>query len=329
MNAMRVLVTGGTGFTGAALVRRLLGAGHEVVALDTKPGIRLDELRAAGADVRLGSVTDARALDEAMRGVEVVHHVAAAFREVGQPDEYFYQVNVTGTRNVLEAAVCHGVRRFIHCSTCGVHGDVAQPPADEDAPIEPADYYQETKWLGELEVRRFAEGSLATVVLRPCAIYGPGDPGRFRLLFQRVASGRFPMFGGGQVLYHTLFIDNFIDAFMLAMESSGTGGTYLIADYECYSIERLVEEVARALQVNVRIVHLPLTPLVAAGHVVERVLRPFGIAPPVYPRRVDWYRQSRAFNIGRAKREFGYEPAVSLSEGLRQAAEWYGKHGYI
>jgi len=327
---MRVLVTGGTGFTGAALARRLAKVGHDVVILDTKEGIHLDDLRGLGADVHFGSVTDPAAVDEAMDGVEVVHHVAAAFREIGKSDEHYHGVNVTGTRVMLEAAERHRIRKFIHCSTCGVHGDVEDPPAAEDAPIAPSDYYQRTKWLGELEVQRFSERGLDTVILRPCAIYGPGDPGRFRMLFQQVANGRFPMFGPGTVQYHALFIDNFISAFELAMEQErGSGGTYLVADEECLSIEQLVREVARAMQLSVKIVHLPLLPLVVAGHVVEKVCRPFGVFPPIFPRRVDWYRQNRAFDIGRAKRDLGYRPPVSLREGLERTEAWYREQGFL
>lgn len=327
---MKVLVTGGTGFTGAALVRRLIGVGHDVVVLDCKEGIQLDSLKSLGADVRFGSITDPSAVDACMRGVGVVHHVAAAFREVDEPDEYFREVNVTGTRTVLEAAARHGVRKFVYCSTCGVHGDVRAPPADENAPITPADYYQKTKWLAELEVRRFAEDGLNSVILRPCALYGPGDPGRFRMLFQRVASGRFPLFGGGQVQYHTLFIENFVDALMSAMEEGrGTGGTYLVADEECYTIERLVREVASVLRVELKFIRLPLAPLVLAGNIMEKACKPLGVSPPIFPRRVDWYRQNRAFDISRAKRELGYRPRVSLREGLERAASWYREHGFL
>lgn len=312
------------------MTRRLSGVGHEVVVLDTKEGICLEELRALGTDIRFGSVTDPDAVNEAMQGVEIAYHLAAAFREIAEPDEHFYDVNVTGTRLVLEAARRHGVRKFIHCSTCGVHGDVRSPPANEDAPIAPSDFYQRTKWLGEREVQNYSERGLDTVIFRPCAIYGPGDPGRFRMLFERVSSGRFPIFGRGSVQYHTLFIDNFVDALMLAMENGrGSGGAYLVADSECLSIGELVQEVARAMQTTVQLVHLPLLPLVVAGHVVEGACKPFGVSPPIFPRRVDWYRQNRAFDISRAMQDLGYRPRVSLQEGLVRTAAWYRERGML
>lgn len=327
---MKVLVTGGTGFTGKALVQRLLGMGHEVVALDYKEGLKSQELRDWGAEVVLGSVTDQDVVRRAMKGVELVHHVAAAFREMNVPDTYYHEVNVGGTRNVLEAALAEGVRKVIYCSTCGVHGNVDHPPAGEDAPIQPADYYQRTKWEAEPVVREFNDRGLETVILRPAAIYGPGDPERFFLIFKRVAKGVFPMFGSGRTYYHPLYIDNLIDAFILAMENGrGHGEAYLIADEQYLEIEDLVRRVGRALGVDVKIPHYPVWPVVAAGHVVEKACKPFGITPPLFPRRVDWYRQNRAFRIDKAKRDLGYAPKVDIDEGLQRTAEWYRREGYL
>ena len=101
---MKVLVTGGTGFTGKALVRRLLDEGHQVVAMDYKEGLKTEELRSWGAEVVIGSVTDKDLVDRCTQGVEVVHHLAAAFRELNVPNSYYHEVNVGGTRNALEAA---------------------------------------------------------------------------------------------------------------------------------------------------------------------------------------------------------------------------------
>ena len=327
---MRILVTGGTGFTGKALVKRLLDLGHEVVALDYKEGLKTQEIRDWGAEVVLGSVTDKEVVRRAMKGVEIVHHVAAAFREMNVPDSYYHEVNVSGTRNVLEAALEAGVKKLIYCSTCGVHGNIDHPPGGEDAPIRPADYYQRTKYEAEPIVREFCDRGLPTVILRPAAIYGPGDPERFGLIFRRVARGTFPMFGSGRTYYHPLYIDSLVDAFVLAREEGkGVGEAYLIADEQYLEIKDLVRRVAKALNVNVKIPHYPITPILVAGHLCEAVCKPFGVAPPIFPRRVDWYRQNRAFKIDKAKRELGYQPKVDIDEGLRRTAEWYRAEGYL
>ena len=109
----------------------------------------------------------------------------------------------------------------------------------------------------------------------------------------------------------------------------GRGQAYLIADEEYVSIETLVRKTANALGVDVKIPHYPVWPLVVVGHIFEKACKPFKITPPIFPRRVDWYRQNRAFDISKAKRELGYQPKIDLDEGLKRTGEWYRQEGYI
>ena len=126
------------------------------------------------------------------------------------------------------------------------------------------------------------------------------------------------------------FVDNLIDAFMLTMlDGKGDGEAYLIADTEFIEIEQLVRAVGAAMDIEVKIPHFPVTPLVFAGYICERVCTPIGIKPPIFPRRVDWFRQNRAFDITKAKRDLGYEPQIGLQEGLRRTAEWYRSNGML
>ena len=152
---MKIFVTGATGFTGSFLTEQLLEAGHDVVGLDNQRGYRFDELKSKGAELHVGSVTDKELVDQLTQGCDRVYHLAAAFRKVNLPRQVYWDVNVEGTRNVLEAAKKYNVPRVLYCSTCGVHGNVENPPADESSPIAPADWYQETKWEGEKVCHEF------------------------------------------------------------------------------------------------------------------------------------------------------------------------------
>ena len=327
---MKILVTGGTGFTGKALVRRLLNDEHQVVALDFQEGLKTQELRDWGAEVVIGTVTDKEVVDRCMQGVDIVHHLAAAFRQLNVPNSYYWDVNVQGTRNVLEAAHREKVKKFIYCSTCGVHGNVDNPPGNEDSPINAADYYQQTKYEAEPIVKQYQQKGLETTILRPAAIYGPGDPERFFMIFKRVNKGTFPMFGNGKTLYHPLYIDHLVDAHVLAQEpGKGAGEAYLIADEEYIEIKTLVNKTAAALGVEVKIPHFPVLPVIVIGHICEKVCKPFKITPPIFPRRVDWFRQNRAFSIDKAKRDLGYAPHIGIDEGLRRTAAWYREEGYL
>lgn len=327
---MQIFVTGGTGFTGSHLVQRLLERGHEVRVLDNQPGLFHDELVGRGAKVSMGSVTDQGLVDSLVAGCKWVFHLAAAFRKVNLPKREYWQINVEGTRVVAGAALRHGVRRLVYCSTQGVHGDIKEPPGNEESPIVPEDYYQYTKYEGERVVAEYYAQGLDMVIIRPMAIYGPGDPGRFLLLYRAVKNGRFLMFGDGRTYYHPLYIDNLGDAFELAAERpEASGQTYLIGDDRAIQLNDLVRMVGESLGINVRIIHLPFRPLWLAALASEALCAPLRIEPPLFRRRVDWFRQNRIFTIEKARKGLGYEPKVDLATGLALTAQWYREHGYL
>ena len=143
---MKILVTGGTGFTGSHLVRRLLKKGHEVVILDNQKGLFFEELESIGARIHLGSITDKQLINILIKDCDVVQHLAAAFRKINVSKKVYWDVNVEGTRNLLDASLRHGVKRFVYCSTQGVHGNIKNIPGNENSPIAPEDYYQYTKY---------------------------------------------------------------------------------------------------------------------------------------------------------------------------------------
>lgn len=327
---MDMLVTGGTGFTGSHLVKRLLARGHGVRVLDNQEGIAFDALKAAGADLRIGSVTDEAVLKDCVRGCEVVFHLAAAFRKVNLPQRIYRETNVTAMRRLLDLARAASVRKVVYCSTQGVHGNVANPPGDESTPIAPEDFYQLTKYEGEAVAQEFIAAGMDITILRPTAIYGPGDPGRFLMLFRQVRKGFFPFFGKGQALYHPLYIDNFVDAFEASLERpQAAGNVYLIADAEYFTIETIVRKIAAIMEVDLKIVHLPFAALYGLSAAVELLFKPLPFEPPLFRRRADWFRQNRAFKIDKAHRDLGYEPAVDLDAGLRRTCEWYRANGYL
>ena len=327
---MKILVTGGTGFTGSALVLRLLGLGHSVRSLDYQKGVFFNDIKNAGGELVTGSITDADLVNKCTEGVEFVFHLAAAFRELNVSTEHYFNANVNGTRNVMSAAREKKVKKVVYCSTQGVHGHIKNPPGDENSPILPEDYYQQTKYEGELVAQEFIREGMNVTIIRPTAIYGPGDPGRFRMIYQRVNKGFFPMFGKGDTFYHPVYIDNLVDAFLIVMDpEKGRGETYIIADEEYVTIKDLVRRVGQAMGVDVKIQHFPILPLIVAGHVCEKVCKPFGITPPIFPRRVDWYRQVRAFRIDKAKQDLGYRPRIGLDEGLKMTADWYRREGLL
>jgi len=287
-------------------------------------------LKAKGVIAAEGDLLDAPAVRRAVDGVEVVYHIAATYREAGQPDSAYRAINVEGTRNILHAATDAGVTRVVHCSTGGVHGHIENPPANEDAPFNPGDVYQETKLAAERFARDHgATSGLDVVVARPIGIYGPGDT-RFLRMFRGLARGRFPMIGGGQAFYHLTYIDDLIEGFRLCgTVPAAKGRTYLLAGPRYTTLEQLVHMVAKELDVAPPRVHLPVWPFWTAGLLCEMICVPLRVEPPIYRRRVDFYTKSRAFDTTRARTELGYEPKVDLEDGIRRTAGWYRSEGLL
>jgi nucleoside-diphosphate-sugar epimerase len=210
-----------------------------------------------------------------------------------------------------------------------VHGDVEHPPANEDAPLRPGDIYQQTKLEGEQLARDAAERfGIEVTIARPTGIYGPGDRRLLKLF--RAAVRRFPILGSGEIYYHLTYIDDLIDGFRLCGEQPAAANrTYILAGGEVTTLNELVATIADVAGVAPPRWHLPVWPFRAVGALCEAVCVPFGIEPPIYRRRVDFYTKSRAFDITRARRELGYAPRVTLREGIRRTIDWYREHGWL
>lgn len=330
---MRTLVTGVTGFTGGHLARYLKGRGDEVrgvVRPESANRPVVQELRAAGIEIAEADLSDPLMVGEACDGTEVIYHVAAAYREAGQPPTMYREVNVGGTLNIIHSARSRSVRRVVYCSTGGVHGHVANPPANERAPFNPGDIYQQTKLEAEEEARRAGQrGDVEVVVARPIGIYGPGDT-RFLKMFRGIAKGRFPILGSGEVFYHLTYIDDLVEGFRLCGElPQAAGRTYLLAGPRYTTLNELTRLIAEELKVKPPRLRLPVWPFWLAGAVCELVCVPLRVEPPLYRRRVDFYTKSRAFDITRARTELGYEPKVDLPEGIRRTIAWYREQGLL
>jgi nucleoside-diphosphate-sugar epimerase len=212
----KILVTGATGFTGGKVAERLVRDGNDVVAF-VRESSDTSALEALGVECRTVDIRDREDVAANFADIGKVFHIAAAYRSEHADHGEFHAVNVEATRNLLDASVQNNVRKFIHCSTVGVQGEIEDPPAAEDYRFNPGDHYQQSKLDGELLALKYFRDRLPGTVVRPVGIYGPGDT-RFLKLFRPIQKGQFVMIGKGDVLYHMTFIDDLVDGFMLAGE---------------------------------------------------------------------------------------------------------------
>ena len=324
------MVTGATGFTGGYLARRLTANGHSVRALvrSREKGRVLADL---GIELVVGDVTDPDSLRPAMDGIELVYHLAGTFRRENISRKKVWAINCQGVQNMLDAAIAAGtVQRFIHCSTVGVHGGIKNPPATEETPYAPDDIYQASKAAGEkIAVHYMQQGQLPITIFRPGGIYGPGDT-RFLKLFRPVKKRRFVMIGSGNVLYSLIYIDDLIDGILLCgTHPNAVGQVYILTGEPALTLNELAATVAEAVGAPAPKWHIPFSPVYLSSFVCEMVCKLIGLEPPLYRRRVDFFRNDRAFSVAKARGELGFAPQVDLKTGLARTARWYEAQGLL
>lgn len=324
-----VLVTGGTGFTGGHLVRSLVADGHSVRVLvrsETRARCNLP----GAVELVSGEISDATTVDQAVRGVHTVYHLAAMYREAKHRDEDYERVHVKGTSLLLEAARRHGVQRFVHCSTVGVHGHIVAPPADEHAPYGAGDVYQRTKLEGEEVARSYHDANgMGVAVARPTAIYGPGDT-RLLKLFRMIAKQRFVFLGSGEIFYHMVHVDDLVRGLrLLGTHPAAAGEVFILGGERYYTLREVAGLIAEAEGVPAPWLRLPARPFQLVGSLCEQCCIPLGIEPPIHRRRVDFFTKSRAFTIEKAKQVIGYRPEVGLREGIHATLAGYLAKGQL
>jgi nucleoside-diphosphate-sugar epimerase len=324
----KTLVTGATGFTGKNLCCKLVRDGEQVVAF-VRQSSRIAQLKSIGVECRQVDITDINSVQENFDDINLVYHIAAAYRTEHSDHNEFRLINVEATRNLLDAAVEAKIERFVHCSTVGVQGKIKDPPADENYRFNPGDHYQESKLEGELLAHEYSANGLPVAIVRPVGIYGPGDS-RFLKLFRAINKGFFVMIGSGKVLYHMTYIDDLIQGIVLAgRKTEAIGNVFTIAGRNFTTLRELVNMIADVLNKPHPRWRIPFYPVYLGSRICEGICRPLGINPPLYPRRVEFFSLDRAFSIEKAKRLLGYHPKIELKEGLSKTTMWYKEQGLI
>lgn len=320
----KVLVTGAGGFIGSHLTEALLEAGRAVRALD----LNLDRIQHLAGTQDLQALTcdirDEKAVEKALAGVGTVFHLAATHLGASTPQAEFQQVNVDAVKNLVSTANRAGVHRFIHCSSVGVFGRIANPPADETTICRPELAYERTKLEGEKAVLEHGNSrELQVVVLRPVWVYGPGC-GRTEKLFSAISKGRFVIAGQGGTQRHCIYIRDMIDAFLLAETSlAASGEIMIVGDQEATTIRDLVDKIAEITGAKPPR-SVPLGLLWAAAVTAEAAFLPLGKEPPISRRSLRFFTGNTAFSTERARSLLGFEPRYDLTRGLAETHELLG-----
>ena len=318
------LVTGAGGFIGAHFVPYLAARGWRVRAIDVHPAP--DRVSSALAeygvniDYRVQDIRDAERLAAALEGVDYVFNLASVHLDVHATFEKFAAVNVRALEKLVELCSAANVRRLVQVSSVGVYGHVTSPPAREDAPLNPQNLYERTKMAGEEAARRSAARlDMDVVVIRPSWVYGSGCP-RTHKLIRSLRKGRFFYIGAGRNLRHPIYIDDLLDALLLAAQADATaaGQTFNVAGPQWMTVEEMVGQFASAIEVRAPSLHIPRWLGLTVGWTAEKLSAIAGVEPPVSRRTLAFFENDNAFDIAAARQSLGFEPKVDLMSGVRQ-----------
>lgn len=326
-----ILVTGATGFTGSHLVRALceLGANVRVIA-------RASSNREALSDLNIewfvGEVYDEAVIATACADVNYVFHMAAAYREAKISDDIYWKVHVQSTQLLAKYAQQNkNLKRFLHTSTVGVHGHIANPPADEGYRFAPGDEYQNTKVEAEKWITNFAKNNaLPVTVVRPAAIYGPGDR-RLLKVFKLAKLPVCPLLGiGSKGLYHLVHVNDLVDfCITAATHERSLSETYICGYNDPISTQDMVRTISQRLGKKPRFLRLPVTPFFLLGDICEFICKPLGIEPPIYRRRVAFFTKDRSFDTTKSREQTDFEYQYSNQRGIDELTDWYKNNGWL
>lgn len=328
---MKTLVTGGTGFIGRYLVAALKERGDDIRCLVRHPD---PELELAGVEQVTGDLCEPSDLKGIADGVETVFHLVAA-GHVGavskEAYDHFYRMNVTALVNLLEEvrrADC--VRKIIHFSSTAAMGLIVGV-AKEDSECNPTTPYQISKHEAEDTVHRyFLEYKLPAIIVRPSMVYGPGDRNKeFLSMCKLVKSGVFPVPEHVDALTPLVFVSDVAKGALLAAEKGNPGETYILTGEAAYPVVDLARSIGRELRVRQSGVFVPRWVMSAAAFLTEKVFGVLGKPPIISRQRVTSVYADRAFDITKAKTELGYQPQVTLEEGVARTIKWFKEQDLI
>ena len=319
----RALITGAAGFIGQALTARLRAEGVEVVGLD----MQTDK----GRGIVAGDVSEAGSWQAAAEGCDTVIHTAAAVTNTATQD-FGWRVNVLGTRNVIDAAIAAGSKRFVHFSSIRAFGDSGFPDGvGEQHPVRPdSSVYVNTKIASEQVVlMEHAAGTIDSTVIRPGDVYGPGSRPWTILIVEAIRNNRFLLPAMGKGIFSPVYIDNLVDGVWLAAtEPEAAGQVFTISDGVGVTTKDFFGRYYRMLgRKGPRV--LPTAAAVALVAVPEGVASVSGSPTEISRESMRYFAREGTYSIEKARRVLGYEPAVDLDEGMRRTEDWLRGQGLL
>jgi len=323
---MKILVTGATGYIGKALVPQLLERGH-VLRILARP---TSDTSAFEGDDRIevfkGDITKEETLRGISQNIEAVYHLAVlGHLSHAENDEEYFNVNDTGSINLLKQFIGSPVKTFLFTTTSAALGPISGKIVTEEDFSPPVTAYGQSKYKAELSIKEFAQkNSIPAIMVRLTHVYGPGETRDLYRMIKMIKKGIFPQIGFSPNLYPAVYIDDAVRGIISAMEKGTNGETYIISDHTSHDTRDIRRLVLQYLGIKSRFYpFLPKYLSLALFSVLDLISQITGIKFPVKRKNIQFMSAGRMFSIEKARKELGYEPKVSLEEGLKKTIDYY------
>lgn len=322
---MKNLITGATGFIGSHIAERLMGEGEDVTALVRRTS-NTEFLNTIGVRLIYGDINDFDSLKTAMKGMDSVYHSAAIADEwISQKEAY--RVNVEGTKNLLECAKQENIKRFIYISSLAVLGMKDHYKDNENAPYyKSGDSYIDTKIDAEKLVLEYHRNfNLPVTIIRPGFVFGPRDKKLIPRILDNLNKNKFMFVGNGKNKIDVVYIDNLIDAILLAGKNpSCISQTYNVTNDSGMNLEDFIFKITDIWQIRRPSKHVPrpvaylVCSMLGTWASIIKSKKP----PYITKTRIKFLSLNLDFDVSKMRRELGYSPTVDIEEGLRRTKQW-------
>lgn len=327
---MKILVTGGTGFIGGYFVPMLVEKGYQV-RLIVRDEEKARKQFGDTCEYFIGDVTDKASVKGCCDGIDVVYHlVAKSGNELPSKEnfELFRKINVGGTENIISE--CGDIKRFIYVSSTAAMGLVKDNPISENSKCNPYLPYQVTKYEVEELIREKCKEGFPGIIIRPTKVYGINEREyNYLTLAKLVKKGVFFKIGSGHNYTSNIYVSDFAQALTKLAEAGIIGETYIATANESIDFIELGRIIAEELGVKLRVIKVPAWFMIGAASIEEKLFALLGKKPIVTKRNIQMTVQDRVYDISKIKRDTGYNPEISMEQGIRTVIKWYKEKGLI
>ena len=326
-NISNILVTGASGFIGSHLVENIVKK-HNVRCL-----VRVNSdttfLKKLGVEINIGDLTKKQTLHGITKDIDVVFHLAAQMRKWNLPENIYRDINVTGTKNILEASLKESIDQFIHCSTASIIGPFKGKPLNETyTSYNTRNVYNKTKAEAEKIVLSH-KNSIPITVIYPDLVFGPRNF-NYLPLFRAIKHKKIQLIGNGDNFHQPTFVSDIIQGFMLVFKNKkAIGEKFIIASEKPITSREMIYTIADEFDVKISPLHIPLNLAKMSRFVIEGLGQMLNYEPPLTQAIIDFFTVNHAYDISKAKKILGYKPRINFKDGVKRTIEWYTENNLL